>query len=66
MNSSYGKTIEKDHDTEIKIVYGDKWLQDITRELHRFDYVEHINGDQHIIHYTKQTNTQFTYPQVGV
>ena len=29
MNSSYGKTIEKDHDTEIRIIYGSGWLKEV-------------------------------------
>ena len=57
MNSSYGKTIEKDHDTEIRIIYGSGWLKEVQRELHRFDYVEHINGEHHIIYLFKETNT---------
>ena len=64
LNSSYGKTIEKDHNTCISIQPLDKFKSYITQHYTTFIRVD-VLRTKAIIHMNRECNTQYTYPHIG-
>jgi len=66
MNSSYGKTIEKAKDIEIKIIHDDDINQYINKKYNSINNIEHIkNSYLNIVKLEKSINDHFSLPNIG-